>query len=156
MKMTLALLLCLLLGEFTLQGFFLAQRWMKVAPDSFALNDDILGDRPVANASTLNRKYQWNASGFRGDEVPKIKGSKTRVFCVGGSTTFGTGNETNTTYPALLQNILGDRYEVVTVGVSGWGIYQHNYRLRKDLAAYKPDKLVVHTVINSLDYPQKL
>src|ERR687894_708126 len=46
---------------------------------------------------------------------------KVRVACVGDSITYGAGVEDRekNCYPAVLQSLLGDRYEVRNFGVSG-------------------------------------
>jgi lysophospholipase L1-like esterase len=55
---------------------------------------------------------------------------KIKVACIGDSITFGLTvpqRETNA-YPAQLQKLLGDKYEVRNFGNSGRGIYLHSWR----------------------------
>ena len=53
--------------------------------------------------------------------------AKTRVACVGDSITFGAGikDRARNSYPAQLQQMLGDRYDVRNFGVSGRTMLKH-------------------------------
>lgn len=55
---------------------------------------------------------------------------KIKVACIGDSITFGYGLEDRSTqaYPAHLQHLLGEKYEVRNFGNSGRGIYLHSWR----------------------------
>jgi acyl-CoA thioesterase-1 len=54
-------------------------------------------------------------------------GGKTRVACVGDSITFGAGikDRARNSYPAQLQQMLGERYDVRNFGVSGRTMLKH-------------------------------
>jgi len=54
-------------------------------------------------------------------ETPSVKKEKIKVLCVGDSVTLGTGvsNRTKDSYPAQLQNLLGEDYEVLNYGRGG-------------------------------------
>jgi lysophospholipase L1-like esterase len=60
----------------------------------------------------------------RAQDVPVLK---TRVACVGDSITFGAGikDRAHNSYPAQLQQMLGDRYDVRNFGVSGRTMLKH-------------------------------
>ena len=86
---------------------------------------------------------------------------KIRVACIGDSITYGKGmtNRVEECYPARLQRLLGDRYEVRNFGDSGAGIYLHTkrgdkpraWRLRGKYApacAFRPDIVVCNLGIN--------
>jgi len=70
----------------------------------------------------------------KGAAVPlaaKKSSGKIRVACIGDSITFGAGIKDRTmTYPAQLQKMLGDKYEVKNFGNSGRGIVQRSMRGR--------------------------
>lgn len=52
---------------------------------------------------------------------PKVKGSGIKVACIGDSVTFGFGikNRNKNSYPAQLQQLLGEEYQVLNYGISG-------------------------------------
>ena len=54
---------------------------------------------------------------------------KIRIACIGDSITFGSGiNNKNETYPAVLQTLLGEKYEVKNFGNPGRGIIKSSKR----------------------------
>ncbi len=84
-----------------------------------------------------------------------------KVACIGDSITYGYGIATRDTdsYPAQLQKMLGNKYEVRNFGNSGRGVYLHSmrgnekrgYRFMKehaDALAWKPDIVVCNLGIN--------
>lgn len=61
--------------------------------------------------------------------VPKKKDNgKIRVACIGDSITFGAGIKKGMSYPAQLQKLLGDQYEVKNFGNSGRGVVKKSMR----------------------------
>lgn len=100
-----------------------------------------------------------NSLGFRGPEfAPEKPPGVYRVFCLGGSSTFGyqgsiPGDED--TYPAQLQRVLRDRghtrgIEVVNAGTPGWTLRNSllNYITRVGWLA--PDLLIVNHAANDV------
>ncbi len=77
------------------------------------------------------------------------KAGTIRIFCLGGSTTFGHPYDARVAYPHCLATRLshlapGKRFEVVNCG----GVSYASYRLAllaDELVAYEPDILVIHT-----------
>src|SRR3989338_912846 len=69
-----------------------------------------------------------NSMGFRGREISFTKPDNlSRIITIGGSTTFGSDNKENDTYPALLERELNSesihssvKYEVINGGVVGY------------------------------------
>jgi lysophospholipase L1-like esterase len=65
----------------------------------------------------------FGARWLRADDAPakKPNGDAVRVACVGDSITYGAGipDREHNSYPAQLQNLLGDGYQVRNFGVSG-------------------------------------
>jgi hypothetical protein len=98
--------------------------------------------------------YQWsiNSLGMRGAECSASKPPGVyRIFCLGGSTTFGTGaTRDETTYPAQLEKLLnedppeGIAYEVWNCGVSGYTTAEDLVNLSLRLLAYQPDAILIY------------
>ena len=69
--------------------------------------------------TALTFAYLW----YWGNKLPKIKAEGFRVACVGDSITQGMGvmfnNPDKNSYPALLQGMLGNEYQVLNYGHSG-------------------------------------
>lgn len=85
----------------------------------------------------------------------------TKVACVGDSITYGAGLKDRATeaYPAQLQRLLGDGYQVNNYGVSGTTALAHsnrpyiNTRPYKLVQEYKPDVLVMMLGTNDSKHP---
>lgn len=86
-------------------------------------------------------------------------GEKIKVACVGNSVTYGAGIENRevNSYPAQLQRMLGDGYEVMNFGKNGATLLdkghrpyreQEEYRAALDFAA---DRVVIHLGLNDTD-----
>jgi len=85
-----------------------------------------------------------------------------RVACIGDSITFGHGiKDREMTYPAQLQKLLGDKYEVRNFGNSGRSILKKSMRGKEKRAfifmkehqaalAFKPDIVICNLGINDL------
>lgn len=98
--------------------------------------DALLGWSPVPGYRGL-----VNALGFRGPAVSAEKSSGiVRVACLGDSCTF-IGSPT---YPQLLQELLGERFEVINAGVSGYSSYQGLLQLQHRLLPLSPDWVTVY------------
>jgi tetratricopeptide (TPR) repeat protein len=99
--------------------------------------------------STAKNKLRW----FNAQSFPKIKepGTK-RIFCMGGSTTYGHPYRDSTSFPGWLREFLpvvdsSHQWEVINAG----GISYASYRvaaLMEELAQYEPDLFVVYSVHN--------
>jgi tetratricopeptide (TPR) repeat protein len=100
---------------------------------------------------------------FNEQEFPAAKGADTvRVFCVGGSTTYGRPYDSDTSYCGWLGRFLpaadpSRQWEVVNAG----GISYASYRvavLMEELIGYEPDLFIVYTGHNEFlerrTYPQ--
>ena len=88
-----------------------------------------------------------------------VAGGKIKVACVGNSVTWGmtiTDREKNC-YPAQLQKMLGDKYEVRNFGHSGTTLLQHGHRPYVDQQEYqdalnfKADLVIIHLGLNDTD-----
>ena len=84
---------------------------------------------------------------------------RTKVACVGNSVTYGYGhkNPAETSYPAQLQQLLGEEYEVRNFGHSGATLLNKGHRPYTKLPEYKaaldwqPDIVVIHLGLNDTD-----
>lgn len=92
--------------------------------------------------------------------VPKrIHLEKTRVACIGNSITYGMmlADPATESYPAQLQQMLGDGYEVGNFGKSGATLLRHGHRpyiAQEEWAkakAFKGDIAVIHLGVNDTD-----
>lgn len=74
--------------------------------------------------------------------INKANGKK-RLFCIGDSFTQGIGSSNDSTYPGILQRIIGDTFDVCNAGVSGSDPFFGYVLLRDKLLKYKPDEVLV-------------
>lgn len=98
--------------------------------------------------------------------VPEAWADKVRVACIGDSITFGLGiqdREVNS-YPAQLQKLLGDGYEVRNFGNSGRGVLRASWRAadntkrayifqkeHQEALAFQPQVVICNLGINDVD-----
>ncbi|MEZ6133373.1 MAG: tetratricopeptide repeat protein [Pirellulaceae bacterium] len=102
---------------------------------------------PTRLVTAPNKLVWFNAQAF-----PKRKAPGTRrVFCVGGSTTFGRPYSDNASYSNWLRRVLpaltGQDWEVINAG----GVSYASYRVAnvmEELAQYEPDLFIVYSVHN--------
>lgn len=88
-----------------------------------------------------------------------VEAQKIKVACVGNSVTFGYGlaNPAEEAYPAQLQKLLGEGYEVGNFGKSGATLLSKGHRpyvLQKefeDAKAFAADLVVIHLGLNDTD-----
>jgi len=97
-----------------------------------------------------------NALGYRGAELqqPKPEG-RTRVVCLGGSTTYGFRVADSEAWPAVLGRLLSAArpeldIEVVNAGVESYTSAESLARLAFDVLELKPDLLVLHHAANDV------
>ena len=89
---------------------------------------------------------------------PKVE-PKIKVSCVGNSITYGMrlDDRERESYPAQLQALLGDRYEVGNFGKSGATLLRHGHRPYFDQEEFRQamdfagDIVVIHLGINDTD-----
>ena len=92
----------------------------------------------------------YNSEGFRGSEFLKEKPDNTyRIFVLGGSTTFGEGNNDNETWPYYLQEIfdtadLSYNVEVINAGISSAWSGSETEMIREKILDYNPDMLMIY------------
>lgn len=115
----------------------------------FASNLPLFVEDEVAGQTQL-RTASNKLSYFNQQRFSKQKGPGTvRVFCLGGSTTFGRPFDDRTSYVNWLRNLLPHaddekHWEVINAG----GVSYASYRLAslmEEMARYSPDLFVIHT-----------
>lgn len=117
-----------------------------------------LPDGTVVMERSPAKSLLFNQQRFNRDKAP----GTTRIFCVGGSTTYGRPYDDRTSFCGWLRELLAaaepdHRYEVINAG----GISYASYRvalLMEELVKYEPDVFVVYSGHNEFlerrTYPQ--
>lgn len=85
--------------------------------------------------------------------------NKTRIACVGNSVTYGAGIENRevNSYPAQLQELMGEKYEVGNFGKSGATLLTNGHRPYiqqeefQQALKFKPQIVVIHLGLNDTD-----
>lgn len=101
-----------------------------------------------------------NRLGFRGKEFSPLKkqeGVAYRVFCLGGSDTFGFSVNDEETWPARLEQKLREafpeqRIEVINAGGPGYTTFHSLYNFHSRILDYEPDMIIVYHSWNDLKY----
>lgn len=134
-------------------------------PLSFQLAEARVGPHPyLAYANKANYDKQTptddihhNALGFRGPETTWEKPSGTyRIFCIGGSSTYGIGPSSNeTNWPERLQALLNERglakkVEVINGGCQGYSTFEMSIQLLTRGVQFQPDLVLVYEAINDM------
>jgi len=110
-------------------------------------------------------KSNLNNLGFRGTEFSETNPSNTyRIFMVGGSTMFGSGETSDeTTIPGILQKIFDSdnsiqKIEVINAGMNGGNSNSELNLIIEKLLWYKPDLIIIYDGLNDLkgDFPVQL
>ncbi|MDG2382110.1 MAG: tetratricopeptide repeat protein [Pirellulaceae bacterium] len=100
----------------------------------------------VTVMETAPNKLRW----FNQQRFSKTKSGKTfRVFCLGGSTTFGRPYDDATSFPGWLREFAmaaNSQYEFEVINAGGISYASYRIvRVMEELAAYQPDLFVVYT-----------
>ncbi len=113
----------------------------------FYASDEVLGYRlnPGWSGTIRLKVHESTASinsiGLRGPE-PRLDPAAIRILCLGDSFTFGLGVDDDEAYPAVLQNLLGERFEVFNVGVPGHGNDESRVMLERLAPTLSPDLVI--------------
>jgi len=127
---------------------------------SIAMVQDICDFHELSQQSELLpfiTEPNFNSHGFRGAEFSEIKPPNSyRIFMVGGSTMFGSGESSDdTTIPGILQKIfdsdnsITQKIEVINAGISG-GNSHSEFELLMSLNKFQPDLVIVYDGWNDL------
>ena len=101
-----------------------------------------------------------NEHGFRGPEITKEKPVNTfRIFLVGGSTMYGSGNDDSTQIFSVLQKKFdkkdfGFDIEVTNAGISGAWSKDEVSMVKNKLLDFSPDLIVVYDGVNEIAHYQ--
>ena len=99
-----------------------------------------------------------NEHGFRGPEITKEKPANTfRIFLVGGSTVFGSGNDDITQIFSVLQEKFDEKYfvfdiEVINAGLGAAWSKQEALMVKNKLLDFSPDLIVVYDGVSDIGY----
>ncbi|MDH3638779.1 MAG: SGNH/GDSL hydrolase family protein [Gammaproteobacteria bacterium] len=111
---------------------------------------DIYGWELIPGAAGVGKEgevIQVNSAGFRDREWTQAKQADTkRIAVVGDSFTFGMAVNLDDSYVKQLQGFLNDEasnIEVLNFGVIGYGMWQYQVLLEREILKYKPDLIVV-------------
>ena len=99
-----------------------------------------------------------NSLGFRGPEIYGKKPRTTRIVCLGGSTTYGTGLDYQDTYPAILQEKLDKNFgigsfEVINAGEPGLNLPQIISLAKNEILLLEPDIIILMNINNNFTSP---
>lgn len=134
------------------------------APESLISNirhvdDPILNWRFVPNSTMQdgNVIVHYNSAGFRDAEhaVERLA-HVTRVVVVGDSVTEGSGVKQGELFTSYVQALLGSRYEIINLGMSGLNTPQEIHILDVEGMKYAPDIVVVNFILNDCDFFSEL
>ncbi|MCL6294417.1 SGNH/GDSL hydrolase family protein [Jejuia spongiicola] len=72
------------------------------------------------------------------------------IVCIGGSTTFATGVPDKISWPYILQQKLGENYNVINLGVPGYSTLEGIIQLVTTVPELKPDILIIYQGWNDI------
>lgn len=134
--------------------------------DTFAQYDAELGWslKPDAEAPLFSHEYnvlvKQNSQGMRDKEYSKKRlPGKVRIAITGDSFVWGFGVENKDIFTEIIENKLGEKFEVLNFGVSGYGADQELLQFKSKILDFKPDALIVafyhndiENIANSVEY----
>ena len=102
---------------------------------------------------SFKEPLEINSLGHFGPE-PKKEKTKTRVVCIGASTTANniSDGQIDYSYPSILQKYLGNDYEVLNCGIGGWISPDILINFQLNLLKLKPDIVILYHGYNDLQY----
>jgi len=105
--------------------------------------------KPNVSERVFKTRVTQNEYGFRGGPIAP-KSSRIRVIALGGSTTYGVYVNDDQTWPALLQQQLGEKYEVLNFGIPAQSTVEHIILAAFYLPEFHPDIVLIHAGLNDL------
>ncbi|MFC2156789.1 SGNH/GDSL hydrolase family protein [Acidobacteriota bacterium] len=103
-------------------------------------------------------EYTNNEFSYRGKPIPISDNyEKTNVVVLGDSFTYGSGVNDGEEYAAVLANHLAEKFDVINLGVGGWGLTQEIRRFYEFGILYQPRFVILqfcaNDISNNLEYP---
>ncbi len=95
------------------------------------------GWTPKAHVAETNPPCHTNGRGLRGTSEYVFQPDKYVILAVGDSFTFGAEAADQDAWPCVLES-LDSRFQVINLGVSGYGLDQMYITLRETMGEYKP------------------
>ncbi len=135
-------------AAFLIYGFAPVQkRWVEVSNEE----GGILYYKRVPSTDPAD---PVNSLGMRGGDILPEHPNVTRIVCLGGSTTYGTGLPYADTYPLLLQQQLDKRFrkgcfEVINAGQPGMEMSHILSLTKKTVIALRPDIVLLMSINNN-------
>lgn len=114
---------------------------------------------PYSDRDWYNQYVQLNSKGFRDYEHTEEKPPGVfRILGIGDSYTFGMRVNFEDIYLTRLEHRLNEpyptkRYEVINMGVPGYGTIEELRLLKKKGLLYQPDLVIVGYVLNDAEHP---
>ncbi len=135
--MSVSIAISLILAIAGLELYFQKRYWHS----SGTQFDPELGWSAIPNKMTEKKgiRYTTNSLGFRSETVDS---SRKQILVLGDSVVWGQGVQDNETVAAYLGNHFLD-YQVLNMGVSGYGIDQYYLQLKQHISQLNPNIIVV-------------
>lgn len=145
---------CLVLTEIVLRLFMpqpiFERTFYTSNGESFWRPSSLLGWESTPNASGMIITSEFsihvdiNSDGLRDrDHALSKPANITRILVLGDSSVFGNGVDTQDRFTDILQDKLGLHYEVINMGVTGYGTDQEYLLLREKGLRYAPDIVIL-------------
>lgn len=137
----------------TLLTFIAIEHLLRVAPASdlhpeIRKTPNLYTDR-LDLGNKMIEKY-----GFRGRRANSLDHDSVRIFCLGGSSTYGIPIvDAHYSYPFVLNKMLSQRrprehFEVYNGGIPGYGLVQITDTIKEEVLKYKPDLITISASFN--------
>jgi len=94
-------------------------------------------------------EYTVNEYRYRGEAVPiSNRYTTTNIVVLGDSYSFGLGVHDGEEYPAVMRQQLGSEFEVINLGIGGWGLTQQIRKFYEFGQTYQPALVVLQFTSN--------
>ncbi|MBT3407365.1 SGNH/GDSL hydrolase family protein [archaeon] len=160
-----AFILCLLFFEIVLRltyplyANYNTEMWKYASKmKQISYGDSCHSHLPETSMNLYGAKITINSQGLRSEYNYSIEKTKKRVILLGDSITLGWGVQNNETFSKVLENYLGENYEVINAGVGNYNTYCEYFSLKK-YSYLNPDLIIVGFYLNDFEqikYPSKI
>lgn len=139
---------CLAVSLILVEGLLRAG-WIKPAYDM--VGNQIVFDNELLYRVKPSSKPGINPQGYRDSPFQKDKADKQRILFLGDSFIMGDNVAPDETIPQVLEKLLSPAYDVMNMGIVGYGPDQSLLQLKKDGLKYQPD-MVILSIYCANDY----